>query len=56
MVTYQKLGQVLIAMEDHQIQIEQEKVVTIKKETVTIRKNKSTQEIIILDKEILNET
>ena len=51
MVTYQRSGRVLIVMVGQVVQIEEERIVIIEKETGITRKSKSTQEIIILDKE-----
>ncbi len=52
MVTYQRLGRVLIVMVGQVVQIEEEKTVVIEKETEITRKSKSIQEIISLNKKL----
>ena len=51
MDTYQRLDRALVVMVGPGVQIEGEKIVTTEKEIVIIRKSKSTQEIVSLDKE-----
>ena len=52
MVIYQRFGRVLIDMVDQAVQIEEERAVTTKSEIGIIRRSKSSQEIISLDKEL----
>ena len=52
MVIYQRSDRVPIGKVDYQVQIEKEKAVITKKETVTIGKSKNNQEITSLLKTI----